>query len=738
VLRLRFEDPGRFALRAAARTAIVVPVAFAVGMATGDSAIALFCLFGSLAVLLFVDFGGPLHARLVAYAGLAAGGAGLIALGTVCSTHIAAATVGMAVVGFAVLFAGVLNGYVATAASAALLTYILPAMVPAPAAEIPDRLAGWAIALTLSVPAALLLFPARPRDRLGRAVAGACRALAAVLREPAPAPAAAIATTRDAIGTMWRQFEATTFRPTGPTGATGALAVLVDELDRLGALVTAPVDGVIAVDCTPAERRLLDHCAATLDRAAVALEGGDVPPSDLAALEAGRADVVDDLIERLADPSLRAEDDRLWAAVAAAWEARAVSYVVHEVAERALAAGTGASRRRAAGFIRRQHVALSASGRVAAAHAGAQSVWFRNSLRAAVGLAAAVLVAQLTGVQHAFWVVFGTLSVLRSNVLGTGESILQALLGTFIGIVVGAGLLLAIGSDRVVLWCVLPVATLVAAYAPRAISFAAGQAGFTVVVFIAFDLLDPVGWSVGLVRITDVAIGCAISLAVGLLFWPRGAATVLRAAVAEALTDGGRLVTAAFARVAGQTADGAAERRAAFAADERLDAALRQRLAERSGQDLQLRPVAALVLSATRLCRTGDAMLHLAEMVGSRPRPSHAPQLARDARALGDWYAALAADLADDRAAAPPLAADPVLPAGLRADLRAALDGGHRDPVVTTLAVAWAGLHLDQLRRFGERAVQATGELAARAAVTPARPPRPAPAPPPPRRSPAA
>src|SRR5207249_159034 len=92
----------------------------------------------------------------------------------------------------------------------------------------------------------------------------------------------------------------------------------------------------------------------------------------------------------------------------------------------------------------------------------------------------------------------------------------------------GAALVIAIGTHDAVLWAVLPVAVLLAAYAPRAISFAAGQAGFTVVLFVLFNLIQPSGWKVGLVRIEDVAIGFAISLGVGLLFWPRGAATLLR------------------------------------------------------------------------------------------------------------------------------------------------------------------------------------------------------------------
>ena len=74
-------------------------------------------------------------------------------------------------------------------------------------------------------------------------------------------------------------------------------------------------------------------------------------------------------------------------------------------------------------------------------HADYRSVWFRNSVRGAVGLAIAVFIAQRTGLQHSFWVVLGTLSVLRSNALGTGWSVLSALAGTAVGIVIGAAIL---------------------------------------------------------------------------------------------------------------------------------------------------------------------------------------------------------------------------------------------------------------------------------------------------------
>ena len=138
-----------------------------------------------------------------------------------------------------------------------------------------------------------------------------------------------------------------------------------------------------------------------------------------------------------------------------------------------------------------------------------------------------MLVANLTGVQHAFWVVLGTLSVLRSNALSTGQNALRGLLGTVAGFVVGALLVALVGTNTTVLWLLLPLAVLFAGLAPAAISFAAGQAAFTLTLLILFNILAPEGWEIGLVRIEDVAIGGAVSLAVGLLFWPRGAGAAL-------------------------------------------------------------------------------------------------------------------------------------------------------------------------------------------------------------------
>lgn len=75
--------------------------------------------------------------------------------------------------------------------------------------------------------------------------------------------------------------------------------------------------------------------------------------------------------------------------------------------------------------------------------------------------------------------VLGTLSVLRSNALGTGRTTVQAIAGSVIGFV-GGGLFASVaGKSPVLMWIALPVALFLASYAASAFGFIAGQAAFT-------------------------------------------------------------------------------------------------------------------------------------------------------------------------------------------------------------------------------------------------------------------
>jgi hypothetical protein len=244
-------------------------------------------------------------------------------------------------------------------------------------------------------------------------------------------------------------------------------------------------------------------------------------------------------------------------------------------------------------------------------HATVRSVWFLNSLRGALALAAAVAVADVSGVQHAFWVVLGTLSVLRTSAASTGGTAWRALAGTVIGFVVGALLLLAIGTGQTALWVALPVAVMVAAYAPGTTPFLVGQAAFTVTIVVLFNLLAPAGWRVGLLRIEDVAIGCAVSLVVGVLFWPRGVASVVGDDLADTFRRGAEYLSQAVDWALSEVMLPPAAAVGASNASIRLDDAVRGFLTEQGSKKLSKEDLWTMVNASTRLRLTAHTLAGL-------------------------------------------------------------------------------------------------------------------------------
>jgi uncharacterized membrane protein YccC len=343
---------------------------------------------------------------------------------------------------------------------------------------------------------------------------------------------------------------------------------------------------------------------------------------------------------------------------------------------------------------------LGAARRLARAHASMRSVWLRNSLRGSIGLALAVFVAQAADLENAFWVVLGTLSVLRSSALATGSRIGWALLGTFGGIVVGGLLVVAVDSDPTALWLMLPFATALAAYTPRAISFAAGQAGFSVVVLVLFNLIDPAGWEVGLLRIEDVAIGAGISLLVGALLWPRGAAAVVRRSFGTAYLRAAEFLDETLtALLAGRRPSPEAAREA-FAAGQVLDGGVRDYLSERSGAGAPIEELAVLMIGATRVREVAELLANPVVLVRLAPVDPALPRVEAARRRLEaerdrrcGWFAALGRSLAED--AAPP---DPEAAASGTAAVVLERSDASEDSVPPGLALAWAQRYLEALR----------------------------------------
>ncbi|MEY9951460.1 FUSC family protein [Leifsonia sp. EB34] len=746
---VRRHDPDFAALRRAGRAAIVMPLLFAFGsLVLHDGQVATFAAFGSFAMLLLVDFSGPLVDRVQAQLALAVAGAVLVCLGTLASRPVWLSAVAMAVVAFAVLFAGSVSSVTASASTSLLLAFILPVTLPGTVASIGPRLLGWGIAAAVAVVAIVVLWPAPAREPLRGPAVDACRALAARLRAEAAAMLRAgspdLAEERDraiaeadaAVGALHTAFLRTPYRPTGLSTSARTIVRLVDELNWLNSVI-AQFDHVKITAATPgpvhvAAFEVKSTAAAVLEEGAglLAQHAGDPAALDsaLALLTEARTGVeaatmslpvgpdpdggrlVAEEVVTALDPGFRAQE------LAQAVETVAGNIALTARAERRtwwqrllgrqpgdLAGPVAAAAERASGFL------------------GWNSVWLRNSIRGAIALGLAVLLANLTGVQHSFWVVLGTLSVLRSNALSTGQTVLRGVVGTAVGVLLGALAMLVIGDNRVVIWVLLPIAILVAGVAPAAISFAAGQAAFTILLVLLFNLIAPSGWTVGLIRIEDIALGCAVSLVVGLLFWPRGAAASLRQALAEAYRESVRYLGATVAFGLGRCDANATEQpelrqqalRAAAAA-RRLDDAFRTYLGERGSKQRPLAEVSASVGGVAGVRLASDAILDLwrrqeaPEKAGAETAAENADKGRADARLpleaslarLDGWYQQLAASLVAGEPLPAPLQPDPEDRRRL-ADVVAddlGDDSGHI--VARAVRIIWTGDYLDVVRRL--------------------------------------
>jgi uncharacterized membrane protein YccC len=711
--RLRINDPGLTSLKTAIRAAIIMPAVFALAFEViQNPQTATFAAFGSFAILMFADFGGRARSRLTAYLALAVTGAVLIVIGTVCSRNPWLAAGAMAVIGFVILLSGAINGYFAVAGTAAILPFVLPVSIAAPLSVIPARLAGWGLAAGAGICAVMLVWPPRRSQTLRDAASRACLALAdladAAQGGDQQVSQARAAAATEAVDNLRTKFQATSHRPTGVTSQAAALAGLIDELTWLaGSLRTVAVSPVHAV-CRMENGEMLAAVAAVLRASGGQLAGRDEQP-DSDRLEAAQEAAVQGLAQQLAALPLAPDDELLESLLGRTFKTRAISYATRQAAIYVNgASGGGRSRSRA-------QPALRAVRTFAGEHAGTRSVSFRNSIRGAAGLAVAVYIAQRFGLQHSFWVVLGTLSVLRSNALGTSKSVVGALAGTTAGIVVGAAILVLVGSSTPVLWGILPVAVLIAAYAPRAISFAVGQAAFTIVLVVLFNIIAPVGWKVGLIRIEDVAIGFAVSLGVGLVFWPRGAATVLRQNMAAAYSRAADYMALTARQLTGGDlgADPHRAEQSATSALDQLDDAYRQYLAEPTTGQADPQSAARLVAGASRVVRTGRSMsalnvtaVRVAGLPGAGGEPAdgrvrhYGEALDGQVQAVRSWYVTLGDALANGTSVPRPQAPDRHDRRQLLQDARDSIADGDNQALRGALLVLWASEHLDMLRQL--------------------------------------
>jgi uncharacterized membrane protein YccC len=703
------------ALRAV-RAVLVIPTVFALALKViRDPQMALLASFGGFGTLVMTAFGGSRRDKAIAHLGLALAGSVTLTLGTLLSSSAWLAAVGTIPVAFAVFAAGSAGPNAASAVSACLLVFVLPVASSGPVSTLPSRLEGWWLASAASTLAVLLLAPKPPGDQLRGRAAALARTLAGYL--DAARGGVATRTGRqdvtDAQRDLLNTFVAGPYRPIGLAGPDQGLANLIHLLDWCAMLATGVSDGYLDLSAAAEpDRKLLAASADGLRRVAAVLSGKHVDMNSEQIWQTRLASAAR-LQQRSGDPATAVRTaDELFHAQALGVAVTAAMGEARIAARMSTPAALVAEHRRwlaglPAGETDDQPSWLGNLGPlpgIAATDASLRSAWFVNSVRGTIAIAAAVAVAKVSGVQHGFWVVLGTLSVLRTSAAATGATALRALAGTIVGFIIGGALLVAIGTNPTALWIILPLAVLVTAYTPGTAPFPVGQAAFTIFVVTLFNLLMPTGWRTGLVRVEDVAIGCAVSLVAGFLFWPRGIATVLGDNLADAFRVGAAYLADAVDWALGTRPERPTRAVGAIAAGARLDDAVRGYLAEQGTKRLTKADLWTLIIATLQLQLTAHSIASLP--IRTEPHDDdqglHAA-LGRQTAGLVGFYDGLAAQVGRSASAA-----TETLPRSVIANC--APCGG---PAAYREDALWVGLHLDRLEAHAADATGPAGRLAA-------------------------
>lgn len=636
---MRFvDDPGLVHLRRGARAAVVIPLLYAATSAAVGTTAALYASFGAFASMAFADFQGPARRRLEGYGVLAVLGAVLILLGSwVAELPVLVPALTILTVTFAIRFVGCLGGYAIAAGTTLMLAFAL-AVMTTPVEQVDQRTIGWLLGCAAAAAASMVA--ALPRRSIARdRLAAQSRDLAAHLRDRAAGRAS---TPPDvvAVRQVREELAVSSGRPLVPSLSQAALGETLDALGR-ATILCAHLDPAIDLGADGAGTDHLAEAAADAFEAAarVITAGGGYDPAEAhAALVTHRERTVEGLTA--ADPDRRraVEDGAgtamrlrivtslaaLCASAAALWQGQPLAD-----ADR-LDLAVALPRPGARAFWHRARRTLRF-------HLRWESTRFRNSLRAGVAVAASLLVARAVAFDHAFWVVLGTLMVLRSGASDTTTTAVQALRGTLIGFVIAIPIAVVADGHDGLLWVLLPLVAFLSAWAPGAAGLGSGQAAFTVFVVVLFNLAVPAGTQTAVLRVETVATGIAVATVAGFLFWPRGPRPTLGPLTARLYRASAALLRAvsADALALGHAgADRAAARHALVESREQVEETLREIAVVEDGAIEMPRRLALLTTPA--LVEAGD--WSRADLAGGTIAPTEgvpaAPPLELEAEAF--------------------------------------------------------------------------------------------------------
>jgi uncharacterized membrane protein YccC len=159
------------------------------------------------------------------------------------------------------------------------------------------------------------------------------------------------------------------------------------------------------------------------------------------------------------------------------------------------------------------------------------------TLRLMVCMGVAGLVSEVLPLQRSYWVPLTVAIVLKPDLGSVFARALQRGIGTVVGAVAGAVLLVLVHGT----WLLIPFGVL-AALLPfgRSRNYGLLATFLTPLVVVLIDLLGPAGWRLAEDRLIDTLIGCAIVLLIGFAPWPMAWYSHLPRQFAQTTLDMGR------------------------------------------------------------------------------------------------------------------------------------------------------------------------------------------------------
>ncbi|MEM7443590.1 MAG: FUSC family protein [Pseudomonadota bacterium] len=543
---LRKRDPDFLNLRKSARALLVVtPLFWVLKVPLDLGQLSTFAAFACFVAMVFANFGGPTKPRAMAYLAMIVFGDIVIVIGSLFSGIPVAGAVAMFLIIFAVSFASLFGGYASSFMAPIALAYSLAVLDPLSASTIDSRVIGWTVGGFAALVASLVLWPIDRRPLLRRSLAEACDGLADALNAIDDRDAAEAGYQRAANAMIdARRKTSEPFRPAGPMARDVGLLHLVQHLEQALDVTRHILDE----DQPPhAHGHLVPGCIRVFRRTSAVLLG----EADPSAFEEDRSAMEEALLAsyRMVDTAAihqpeMAVDDRgveyaAPADVRLSFPIIALSHMavwVEGAAAIALGAGVSVKPTKVIPEIRpitdEAGAMFDRIRRILIKGASPDGVIFRNSVRAAAAMTLAVVVAQIVPVAHGFWITLAAMLVVHSSAASTTSTALKAVVGTAIGFLIAAVIILLFGNSPLALWILLPITIFFASYAPGVIGFLAGQAAFTSVVVVLFTLIDPVGITTAVTRVETVFLGAVSGALMAFILWPHGSKVALAKAVA--------------------------------------------------------------------------------------------------------------------------------------------------------------------------------------------------------------